>query len=380
MKDKTLRWILFGAFAAALIAIVAVMALLPGRRPIRLSVSEPRTYVTPTPGLEEFSLKTPTPAPTPIHIIQTPRPVLPEKAVNLIVDGAPLFALDDRETARLLVDAYFRRCAEENIDENSFLLKATVASSLSTVPADGSVEYLSYEDALAKLLKNRSYISVQRTLERAEVRLGEVEETTERSRLLPTGAKLYRRLGAPSRTIVITEILYKDGIAYKETETLQKQVTGGASRSVLIGTYSAFYPDLEPGSEEGQPGKDKGSLQFRYPVRGTVTSYFGTRYGQMHYGIDITAKADAPVVSPEEGTVVFCGERPGYGLVIEIRHENGFVSRITGVADSQVEFEEHVAAGQKVASLSADDNARTSILHYELLIDGIPYNPMYYLG
>ena len=378
MKDRKVFWILIGGFTAALIAIVAVMTLLPGRAPIRLSSLEPRTYVTPTPDLEEFSLRTPTPAPTPIHIIQTPRPILPETAVNLIVDGTPLFALDSRETARLLIDAYFRKCAEENIDENSFLLKASVVSSLATVPADGSVEYLSYEDALAKLMKNRSYISVQRTLERVEVRLGEVEETEEKSPLLPKGAKLYRRLGAPSRTIVITEILYKDGIAYKDTETLEKQVTGGSSRSVLVGTYSAFYPDLEPGSEEGQPGKDKGTLSFRYPVRGTVTSYFGTRYGRMHYGIDITAKTDAHVVAPEEGTVVFCGERPGYGLVIDIRHENGFVSRIAGCESASVEFEEHVSAGQTVASLPENDGAKTATLHYELLIDGVPYNPMYY--
>lgn len=379
MKEKTLRWILFGAFLTVLIVLVALLALLPGHDGIRLSLSEARTVVTPTPVLEAFDLETPTPAPTPIHIIQTPRPVYPETAVNLLVDGTALFALDSRETAELLLRAYFERCAYENIGEDSFLLKASIVPTLATVPVDGSVEYLTYEEALNKLLKNRSYLSVQRTLERAEIRLGDVEMTEEKTPLLPEGAKLYRSFGAPMRTIVLTETLYKDGIAVQETETLQKQVTAGVPRTVFIGTYVSSTPDREPGSAEGEPGKDKGGLSFQAPVRGTIVSYFGTRYGQMHYGVDYSAKPGANIVAPEDGTVIFVRERAGYGTVVEIRHENGFVSRIAGVDRAAVEFEEHVRAGQVIAYMPAEAGATYAILHYELLIDGIPYNPLFYL-
>ena len=379
MKDKTLRWILIGAFAAVLLAIVAVFALLPGHGAIRLSLTEARTIVTPTPGLEEFSLDTPSAAPTPVHIIQTPKPILPDTAVNLLVDGTPLFALDSRETAKLLLDAYFEKCAYENIGENSFLLKAAIVPELATVPADGSAEYLTYEEALQKLLKNRAYISVQRTLEHAEVLLTEPEATEEKTPLLPQGARLYRRLGSPARTIVLSETLFKDGIAYKETETLTKQIAAGVPRSVLVGTFTGEAPDQEPGSAEGEHGKDKGGLSFVPPVRGTITSYFGMRYGQMHYGLDYTVKAGAGVVAPEDGTVIFCGTRAGYGFVVEIRHENGFVSRIAGVDNVKVEFEEHVRAGQSIASAPADEGVISAIIHYELLIDGIPYNPLFYL-
>ena len=378
--DKKLRWIVFGAFITGLCVLTAVLALRTNRDAVKLSVLEPRTVITPTPALEEFSPATPTPAATPVHIIQTPAPVLPKTAVNLLVDGTALLALDSRETAKLLIDAYFERCAYENIGENTFLLKASVAPELSTVPADGSVEYLTYEEALNKLLKNRSYISVQRTLEHAEIRFGEVADTEETSPLLPKGARLYRRLGAPSRTIVLTEILYKDGIAYKETETIDKQIFAGVPRSVLTGSYMSKKPDEEPDDAQGEYGKDKGSLSFKHPVRGTIVSYFGTRYGQMHYGIDFLAKAGAQIVAPESGTVIFCGTRAGYGFVIDIRHENGFVSRIAGCDDVQVEFEEHVTAGQRIASVPSPVGTETAIVHYELLIDGIPYNPLYYLG
>ena len=376
--DKKLQRILIAAFAAALCALVAVLVWTTDRYDIRLSAAEPHTVITPTPDIEEFSLRTQTPAPTPIHIIQTPLPILPKTAVNLLVDGTPLFALDSRETAQLLIDAYFQTCAYENLDENTFLLKAAIVPELSTVPADGSVEYLTYEEALFKLLKNRTYISVHRTLERAEIEFGTVEETEETTRALPKGDKLYRRLGAPSRTIVLKEILYKDGIAYKDTETLQKQVFAGSARSVLTGTYVFPAPDAEPDAAQGEQGKDKGDLAFVHPVRGTIVSYFGMRYGQMHNGVDFLAKAGAQIVAPESGTVIFCGERAGYGSVIDIRHENGFVSRIAGVDDVLVELDEHVKAGQRIASIPSPVGTETAILHYELLIDGIPYNPMYY--
>ena len=286
--------------------------------------------------------------------------------------------MDSRETALLLIEAYFNTCAYENLGEDTVLLKAAIVPELSTVPADGTVEYLSYEDALNKLLKNRSYISVQRTLERAYLKFGEVEETEEETSLLPKGAKLYRRLGAPARTIVLTEIQYKDGIASKETETLQKQIFSGSSQSVLTGTYMSAAPDGEPDAEQGERGKDAGTLTFVPPVRGKAVSFFGTRFGQMHYGVDFLAKAGAHITAPESGTVIFCRERAGYGFVIEIRHENGFVSRIGGVDNASVELEEHVTAGQRIASVPSPVGTETAIVHYELLIDGIPYNPMYY--
>ena len=161
--------------------------------------------------------------------------------------------------------------------------------------------------------------------------------------------------------------------------TLERQIFLGSLRSMLVGTYESAQPDAEPDPAQGVPGKDKGSLKFVQPVRGRITSYFGMRYGQMHYGIDYTARPGAQVVAPEEGTVIFCGERAGYGFVIDIRHENGFTTRLAGVGTAQIELDEHVSAGQVIASLPSDVNMTAAVLHFEILADGIPVNPMYYL-
>ncbi len=380
MKNGKLRAILLAVFAATLLTLVGVFAVLSRAQLPALSYLEPRTVITATPGTEQQdSVEAQTAAPTPVHIIRTPAPVLPQNAVNLLSDGQVLFALDSRETAELLVRTYFERCAYESIEQDCFLLKASLVSSVSTVAADGTAEYLSFDAALNKLLKNRSLISVQRTVERAQVQIVEPDTKTERTALLPQGSYLYRRLGTPGRTLILSEILYKDGLAASDVETLRHQATAVSNTSILEGTYLAAQPDREPGRGEGAAGKPAENLKFTPPVRGILTSCFGTRRGVMHYGIDYVAAAGTRIVAPEEGTVVFCGERPGYGFVIDIRHENGFVSRIAPCDDVAVELGQHVSRGAGVARMPDAEGRRQPTLHYELQIDGIPYNPLYYL-
>lgn len=379
MKDGKLRWILLGGFVGVLILLAVAFTLLPRDQAPKISALEPRVIETATPAPIELTIDVLSPEPSSVFFPSTPAPVYPLTAVNLLVDGVPLFAVDSRETAELLIRTYLDRCAFEGMEENCILLKAAIAAELSTVPADGSVEYLSYDAALQKLLKNRSYVSVHRTVERADVAVDAVESQSENSRLLPEGTRMYRRLGAGARTLTLTEILYKDGIACSDTETLKRQILGATPQSILVGTYRSAQPDREPYVNEGEHGKDKGSLSFVYPMRGKIVSCFGTRMGKMHYGIDLSAAPGSRINAPESGTVIFCGERAGYGFVIEIRHENGFVSRIASCGDVQVELEQHVTRGMQIASLPAGETAANPILHYELLIDGIPYNPLYYL-
>ena len=380
MKNGKMRTVLLVLFSALLIGLAVSFALFYDGETPKFSSLEPHLIITPTPGSEQQdSVEALTPAPTPVHIIRTPAPVLPENAVNLLSDGKALFALDSRETAELLIRTYFQQCAYESIDSDCILLKATLMSSISTAPADGSAEFLSFDAALSKLLKNRSLVSVQRTVERAQIQSGAVETVNQKSDLLPEGAVLYRRLGSPARTLVLSEIFYKDGFAASDVETMRHQISSASPRTVVRGTYRSAQPDKEPGRKEGRTGRDAGTLSFVAPVRGTLISFFGTRKNVMHYGIDYAASGGSRIYAPEDGTVIFCGERPGYGFVIDIRHENGFVSRIAPCANVTVELEQHVKRGAVVAYLPADEGNRMPTLHYELLIDGIPFNPLYYL-
>ena len=76
---------------------------------------------------------------------------------------------------------------------------------------------------------------------------------------------------------------------------------------------------------------------------------------------------------------MYCGERGAYGFVVDIDHGNGFVSRLTHLADVQVELNQRVFIGDTVGTLAPDEDGGKPVLHYELIIDGIPYNPLFYI-
>lgn len=385
MKENKKLWILLGSFALVLAALaVALPLLIAGGRP-KLSAAEPRTFVTPTPKAEEDSVRMRTPVPLPTQATPTPRPEYPPKAVNLLVNGVPLFAVDSREAAEQLVYLYLDECANENLDANAFLLTASIDAELATVPADGSAEYIAFDVAMNKLRKNRSLIPVRRTVERVTVLSETPKAQNERTALLPNGTRMFRRCGVDARTLVFTETLYKDGLAVSETETLSTPVQTGIARSILTGTYRLSVGTLPEDAlitNEGKHGPTSASLSFIEPIRGRLVGCYGLATGKMRYGIDYAAAPGARILAPESGTVIFLGERPGYGYIIEIRHEDGFISRISCSAAPNacdLVLERHVTKGETLAQLPQTEGAAESILHYELLIDGIPYNPLFYL-
>ena len=383
MKESAKRWILIGSFTLATAALALVSSLRPRSVPNR-PAPEAEVTATPAPTAEEDSVAVRTPVPTPVR--PTPVPAYPPQAVNLLVNGAPLFALDSREIAEELIRTYFHECAYENIDRDSALRSASVEAELSTVPADGSVEYVAFDVALNKLRKNRSLIPVRRTVESVERTVGDAETQSENTRLLPIGSRMFLRCGVGSRTLVFSETHSKDGLAVSRTETLTMSVVAAVPRSILIGAY--HYPAAGPldpdvlDPNEGMRGPVSETLSFAAPIEGELSACFGLRTGEMHYGVDWTAVPGTPVTAPESGTIVFLGERPGCGFVIEIRHEDGFLSRIcigSDTVDPEIRLDRHVVKGEQIAALPAVEGALTSTLHYELLIDGVPYNPLFYV-
>ena len=386
MKESARRWILIGSFAVVLIALAVAFPLLLHPGETKLSANEPRVTLSPEPKTEEDAVVILTPAPTPVRVVETPVPVYPRGAVNLLVNGEPVFALDNRDIAVQLITQYLNECAYENIDGDSVLLTATIDASLSTLPADGSVEYLSVENAMNRLRRDRSLIPVRRTVERVEVVVAEPDAQIERTATLPYGTRMFRRYGVPKRTLILTETLYREGAAVSETETLNMTVLAGVPKTVLNGSYrktppAQTGPDPVLYPDEGVKGPSPATLSFIAPIRGTLVGCYGNATGTFRYGVDYSAAPGTRIVAPESGTIVFLGERPGLGFVIEIAHDEGFVSRLSFGADTtnSLALGMHVNKGETVATLPPRENAPDSFLHYELLIDGVPYNPLFYL-
>ncbi len=118
-----------------------------------------------------------------------------------------------------------------------------------------------------------------------------------------------------------------------------------------------------------------------WPVRGWVTSDFGTRLDPytservMHAGLDIAGPFGKEVISPSDGTVVFAGLEGGYGNVLVIDHGYGIKTRYGHLAELRVKAGEKVKRGEVIAALGNTGRSTGPHLHYEVRVNGIAQNP-----
>jgi murein DD-endopeptidase MepM/ murein hydrolase activator NlpD len=123
-----------------------------------------------------------------------------------------------------------------------------------------------------------------------------------------------------------------------------------------------------------------------WPVQGGwVSSGFGTRmdpftgHQSIHEGVDIAARFGGPIFAMGDGVVNFAGEKTGYGLIVEVTHESGLVTRYSHCSATLVKEGDKVARGQEVARVGTTGRSTGPHLHFEVIRDGRATNPIAYL-
>jgi murein DD-endopeptidase MepM/ murein hydrolase activator NlpD len=113
------------------------------------------------------------------------------------------------------------------------------------------------------------------------------------------------------------------------------------------------------------------------PVTGEFSSGFGPRGRAMHPGVDIRAPVGTPVRAPVGGVVVFAGRYYGYGLMVDIRHRDGSVSRYAHLARIApgVAPGSRVAPEETIGAVGRTGRTTGAHLHVELRRDGRPVDP-----
>jgi len=124
------------------------------------------------------------------------------------------------------------------------------------------------------------------------------------------------------------------------------------------------------------------SQGMRLPVKGRVTSGFGSRfhpilgYVRMHAGLDLAAAYGSPIVAAADGRVVSAGWSGGYGNLVRIAHAGGIqtmyghMSRIVAASGTMVR------QGQLIGYVGSTGLSTGPHLHYEVLKGGRPVNPL----
>lgn len=117
----------------------------------------------------------------------------------------------------------------------------------------------------------------------------------------------------------------------------------------------------------------------------TIGSSFGKRQDPlngklaMHEGLDFSAPMGATVLATAPGKVIFAGRKGGYGRMVEIDHGFGIVTRYAHLKEITVETGQVVEYRDKIGKLGSSGRSTGPHVHYEILVDGKPHDPMNFL-
>jgi murein DD-endopeptidase MepM/ murein hydrolase activator NlpD len=110
------------------------------------------------------------------------------------------------------------------------------------------------------------------------------------------------------------------------------------------------------------------------PASGRVSSCYGSRWGTMHYGVDIAAPIGTPVYAPDDGVVVDAGTASGFGLAVYIRHADGTITLYGHVNQYFVQAGQTVKVGQQIAEVGNRGQSTGPHLHFEVHTGGLYVN------
>jgi murein DD-endopeptidase MepM/ murein hydrolase activator NlpD len=131
--------------------------------------------------------------------------------------------------------------------------------------------------------------------------------------------------------------------------------------------------------EPGAPG------QLSWPVSGPITSPFGMRmhpvYGRpiLHAGIDIAAAQGTTIAAAADGTVIVAGYQGDCGNMVAIDHHGGLSTIYCHMSQIFVGVGQDVQRGQAIGAVGMTGDATGPHVHFQVMENGHPVDPMSFL-
>lgn len=184
------------------------------------------------------------------------------------------------------------------------------------------------------------------------------------------------------RSHVRTEVAQLDDMSEEAEAALenlirQKQQEEDERRAAIRRAAQLAGESLPP--EPGAPG------QLIWPVSGPITSPFGMRmhpvYGRpiVHRGIDIAAAQGTTVAAAADGRVIVASYQGDCGNMIAIDHRGGLSTMYCHLSAMFVGVGQDVQRGQAIGAVGMTGDATGPHLHFQVMQDAKPVDPMSFL-
>jgi len=181
-------------------------------------------------------------------------------------------------------------------------------------------------------------------------------------------------LGGPEEPLAATEAMQLSGVV-GALDVLDEQLADRDRQLTVLEDLLLNRKLRDEVRPEGRP-----------VTAGYVSSQFGSRTDPFtgrrafHKGVDFAGREGAEVVAVASGVVIWSGERYGYGQLVEINHGNGYTTRYAHNVDNLVAVGDTVRRGQVIARMGGTGRATGPNLHFEVLLNDQPVDPLTYVG
>ena len=296
------------------------------------------------------------------------------KAENKLLLTKVNLSSQELEVAQLVRNLYI----QGPTGELAIVLGADSAAELTARVEAVSRWNTSKELLIAKLMANREALTVQ----------------TEQLKILKA-KKEQKKQVAEERVLTAAEAAAEAAAAQKKVDSIVAKREAALAvakkyRNAVLKRYKALKAEqerLRKLAEGIDDGGVVGGNDLLWPISGgRISGYTGWRvhpvygYRSCHTGIDIAASSGTPIRSSEDGVVATVGNGGPYGRYTLVSHGDGLTTFYAHQSSQLVSKGDKVKRGETIGRVGSTGWSTGPHLHFEVRINGVPYNPMGWFG
>lgn len=166
--------------------------------------------------------------------------------------------------------------------------------------------------------------------------------------------------GSSGKRKVVANVTYKNGVETGREIIIEDVLVEAKAATVEVGTITP--------------------PTYIKPISGgTISDYYGMRWGRLHGGVDWAVRTGTTVVAARGGKVTEAGWAGSYGYCVVITHPDGVKTRYAHLSSIDVYAGQTVAQGERIALSGNTGYSTGPHLHFEIIMYGSQVDPLKYI-